>query len=190
MFNGKLDLISLDSYGKEITLYPNPSLKEKCNEIKLPPNSTVKSIIGSMFDIMKRSGGLGLAAPQIGLNDRYFVCNVTGQEKDNKVFINPVVVDMVGLQKGVEGCLSLPGVTVECCRAKRIVVKAFDIEGEEFQEECSGLMARVICHEVDHINGILIGSRMTDIEKMTNKRALEGLKAHFRKEQEKEESIV
>jgi len=101
--------------------------------------------IDEMFDLMRQHGGLGLAAPQVGINARLFVTHW------GEVFVNPLIVESIGSYLVVEGCLSLPGVALECCRYQQITMSSGQVyEGQE---------AQVIWHECDHLNGILITDR-------------------------------
>lgn len=159
-----------------IVLWPAEILKQKCVEAE-KVDSTISSIIDSMFETMKKNKGLGLAAPQIGIPSRFFVMNVTGKDEDNRAWINPEVVEMYGMERGVEGCLSFPGVQVEVGRAKRCIVRGWDKEGNEAEKELKGLEARVFLHEFDHCNGITIYDKMNGMDKIINKKAIEALKA-------------
>jgi len=167
----------LEELKNDVILYPSEILRKKCKSVGNPGDITLKNIITSMFETMKKYHGIGLAAPQIGLEQRYFVCNVTGKEEDDLVFVNPEIQPVGKMVEMVEGCLSFPAVEVLCKRAKKCEVKAFDIEGKEFELGAEGLLARVIQHEYEHLEGRLIVDRMTETDKIANKRSLESLKA-------------
>ncbi len=126
-------------------------LRKKCKEVKeITPR--IKELIGDMYDTMYEDDGVGLAAPQVGILKRIFVIDVG----DGPVtFINPVIKEKDGEQTGNEGCLSLPGKVAIVTRPNRVVCEATDIEGNTFTVEATELFARAICHENDHLDGIL-----------------------------------
>ena len=124
----------------------------------------IKELIEDMLDTMYEANGVGLAAPQVGVLRRIAVIDVTGAvDTDDEVIedggpfvlINPVITLKEGEQCGEEGCLSYPGMAAEVKRPEHVIVKAFDIEMEEYELEAHGLLARAICHETDHLDGIM-----------------------------------
>lgn len=121
---------------------------------KLVPkiNSNVIKLINNMLETMYKAGGVGLAAPQVGVLKRVIVIDVgEGPVK----LINPEIVASSGSQTDAEGCLSCPGLTGEVKRAKKVTVKGLSPEGEEVIIEAEELFARALQHEIDHLNGIL-----------------------------------
>lgn len=159
---------------EEIVLYPDSILHQKC-EKHVMFGDGLKVITDDMFEKMKKFRGVGLAAPQIGLSETFFVVNVTGKPDGNMVFVNPVVTPVGKMVEGLEGCLSFPDISVLCKRAKKCIIKYLDVSGELKELETSGLLARVIQHENDHINGVTIDSRMTLTDKVMNKKMLQFL---------------
>lgn len=137
----------------------DPILRKECKVIdKVTPRLQV--LIDDMFDTMYEANGVGLAAPQVGVLKRVVVIDV--QDGNQYVLINPEIIEVSGEQTGDEGCLSLPGKVGTVTRPNYVKVKAFDetltpitIEGEE-------LLARAICHEVEHLDGILYKDHVTD----------------------------
>ena len=127
-------------------------LRKKSKEVKEVNEKTLE-LIEDMFDTMYDSYGVGLAAPQIGILKRIVVIDVTGE--DPMVFINPEIIERSGSQTGEEGCLSLPGKSAIVTRPNYVTCKAFDENMEPFVIEADGLLARAICHETDHLDGIL-----------------------------------
>lgn len=113
----------------------------------------VKELIEDMFDTMYATGGVGLAAPQVGVLKRIVVIDVTGE--DPLVLINPEVVETDGSQTGSEGCLSLPGKAGTVTRPNYVKVKAYNEEMEAIEVEGEELLARALCHETDHLDGKL-----------------------------------
>lgn len=127
-------------------------LRKKCKEVKTMNDRTL-TLIEDMFDTMYDSGGVGLAAPQVGILKRIVVIDV---EDDNQyVLINPVIVEKDGEQTGDEGCLSLPGKVATVTRPNHVVCRCLNEKMEEIEIQGEGLLARAICHEVDHLDGIL-----------------------------------
>lgn len=110
-------------------------------------------LIGDMFDTMYEANGVGLAAPQVGILKRIVVIDTTGE--DPHVFINPKIVERSGEQTGYEGCLSVPGKTGTVTRPNYVKVIAYDSNMKSFELEATELLARAICHEVDHLDGHL-----------------------------------
>jgi len=116
-------------------------------------NEKVIEILDDMIDTMRKAGGVGLAAPQVGVLKRIMIIET---EPDNPiVFINPVITEAEGEQTGYEGCLSIPGKTGVVTRPNHVKVEAYDENMERFTLEGEELLARAICHECDHLEGRL-----------------------------------
>ena len=119
-------------------------------------------LLDDMADTMYfENRGIGIAAPQVGVLRRIFVIDV-GDEHGLLEFINPEIIETSGSQTDHEGCLSVPGKTCEVERPEHVKIKAFNRDGEEFELEADGLLARCICHENDHLNGILFIDKSVD----------------------------
>lgn len=143
--------------GYEIRTYGDPVLKSQSLEIENIDDKLVR-LTDAMLDIMYDAPGIGLAAPQIGVQKQLFVYDIgDGAE----VLINPVVVESSGEWVYEEGCLSIPGLYVEMIRPKEILLKGINIVGEEVSVEADELLARLFQHELDHLNGVLMFDRMT-----------------------------
>lgn len=117
-------------------------------------NDRVLTLIEDMIDTMYEADGVGLAAPQVGILKRIFVIDVY-DEVGPRVFINPEILEVSGSQLGEEGCLSVPGLSEDVERPNYVKVKALNEKGEEFVLEAEELLARAICHEYDHLEGVL-----------------------------------
>ncbi len=116
--------------------------------------------IEDLGDTLYASGnGIGLAAPQVGLLKRMFVIDMH-DGKGLRVFINPEISEREGEQTAMEGCLSIPGMFGEVCRPAKVKVKATDEKGEDFELEAEGLLAVCICHENDHLDGVLFKDKV------------------------------
>ncbi len=119
------------------------------------------SLVAKMFETMKLGKGVGLAAPQVGLEQRLFVVQIEGDTP--RVFINPEIVQTsMELEPFEEGCLSIPGVYADLDRPSGIKVQAWNERGRRFVLEAEGFLARVIQHELDHLNGILFTDRLPE----------------------------
>jgi peptide deformylase len=147
----------------EIIHYPHPTLRYVSRPLKRV-DAELKSMVEEMFDLMYEHEGIGLAANQVDLPYRLFVCNPSG-DSDNKeaecVFINPVILKGSGQHEREEGCLSIPGVYGPVIRKEKIAVQAYNLAGEEISGELDGLFARVVQHETDHLDGRLFIDRLT-----------------------------
>ncbi len=170
----------------QIIRYPHPALRWKSKPItRIDPE--LKRTVREMFDCMYASNGIGLAANQVALPYRLFIMNAHGDPavaEAEQVFLNPEIVRRKGSVEGEEGCLSLPQLYGQVRRAEKIVINAFDLEGQEFEMSLDELEARVVQHENDHIDGILFIDRMTDAGRRELEPRLADFESHFRRQQE------
>lgn len=118
-------------------------------------NQRTKDLIADMFDTMYDANGVGLAAPQVGVLKRIVTIDVSPEADDPIILINPVIVETSGEQTGDEGCLSVPGKAGIVTRPNYAKVKALNENMEEIIVEGTELLARALCHEIDHLNGVL-----------------------------------
>lgn len=118
-------------------------------------------LMEDMLDTLYHANGVGLAAPQVGILKRLVVIDITEEGNDPIVLINPVILETEGEQVGDEGCLSIPGKVGTVTRPNYVKVKAFDKNMEEFTIEGAGLLARALCHEIDHLNGVLYVEKLS-----------------------------
>lgn len=137
-----------------IVKFGDPVLQQEGEEIT-NIDGQLAGFIESMFETMYDAHGVGLAAPQVALSKKLFVMDVSAgkESKDRIVCINPQIVETRGKVVNEEGCLSFPGIYFEVERPEIITVSAIDLNGKEFTFEASGLAARCVLHEQDHING-------------------------------------
>lgn len=134
---------------RTIRMQGDPVLTKKCREIKeMTPK--IQELIEDMFDTMYEANGVGLAGPQVGVLKRVVVIDIG---EGPVVMINPVILETSGEQTGDEGCLSLPGKAGIVTRPNYVKARAFNKDMEEFEIEGIELMARAICHELDHLDG-------------------------------------
>ncbi len=138
-------------------------LKEKCQPVTKFDNA-LKVLVDAMFETMDDADGVGLAAPQVGVELRLFVINIHGVER--RAYINPQIIETsIETEIAEEGCLSIPGVWHDVQRPARVTIQAQDVEGKAFQVKAEGLLARAIQHENDHLNGVLFIDRLNDEER-------------------------
>ena len=131
-----------------------PVLNKICKPVtEMTPR--IKELIEDMLDTMYDANGVGLAAPQVGILKRIFVvdCSTEEVEAGPYVFVNPVILETSGSQTGDEGCLSLPGKAGEVTRPNYVKVRAFDENMQEYEIEGMELLARALCHEIEHLDG-------------------------------------
>ena len=150
---------------RPVLKYPHPSLRTPAAEVT-EFDQSVLEVAGDLIDTMRsHERCVGLAAPQIGISLRMIAIDVTDHPKTTAshglvVMVNPVVVASAGKEVGREGCLSLPDITANVARAKRIQFEASFPDGEPFRSVSPGFEARAILHEIDHLDGILILDRV------------------------------
>ena len=140
----------------ELVYYPNEVLLQQCEEVDLNIIDISKYIDG-MIDLMKVHKGIGLAAPQIGLNYRFFMM-------ETDMYINPVILEQSkDIVIDTEGCLSFPKLSMRVKRAKKVIVEYTDIEGNKKEGKFVNYMARCFQHELDHLNGITFNQRVSKL---------------------------
>ena len=159
----------------EILTYPNQLLKTKAAPVKAVTGE-IKKILDDMLETMREAGGIGLAAPQVGIGKRLIVLEVPEfaeedeEERESKKkilfkLVNPEIVSSEGEQKYEEGCLSVPGVTAEVKRAATVIVRATDENGKAIEINTHGLLAVALQHEIDHLDGILFIDRLSRLKR-------------------------
>jgi peptide deformylase len=159
--------------------FPDPILSKAAAPVELF-DERLRDLAHRMVELMHEAKGVGLAAPQVGLGLRLFVCNPTGEDKDDMAFVNPRFTDLVGNEEREEGCLSIPGVTVNVRRATEVTMQAVDLQGQAVQLQGTNLLARIWQHEVDHLDGRLIIDRMSASDEIANRKVLKQLKDQYR----------
>ena len=162
-----------------LTLYPDPLLRQVAEPVT-SFDEDLRALVAAMHERMRNSKGVGLAAPQVGLKKRILVLNPTGEAQDALTLINPTIVARSGPRTLFdEGCLSFPGIYAEIRRPERCTVRARDVEGKPIEAEYSGFQSRIIQHEYDHLEGVLLVDRMSPADKLRNRAALEELVARY-----------
>ena len=143
----------------EIREYPVAALKKRAKTVK-KFGPELQSLSDRMFDIMYETGGVGLAAPQVGISERIVVIDSRQSPDEKMVLVNPSIVKREGEEAMQEGCLSVPGAFTEVKRAARVDVLAQDLTGKKISFKAEGCLARIIQHEVDHLDGLLFIDRL------------------------------
>ncbi len=137
---------------RTIREYGDDVLAKECREVKeITPR--VRELVEDMLDTMYEANGVGLAAPQVGVLKRIVVIDVSPEGDQPLVMINPRIIETDGEQTGYEGCLSLPGKSGVVTRPNYVKARAFDLDMNEYEIEGEELLARAICHELDHLEG-------------------------------------
>ncbi len=146
-------MLKIETLGSDV-------LRKKCATIAVFDNK-LEDLAIAMIDSMHASDGIGLAGPQVGVEKRIFVCHVPDDEP--RIFINP---EIIGTSQEIspyeEGCLSIPGVYSEVMRPESITLQAWNLAGRPFKMDFSGILARVIQHEMDHLKGVLFIDHLTE----------------------------
>ncbi len=157
----------------EIMVFGNPVLAEKAQEIK-DIDEELCLLAQNMIHTMHAAPGIGLAAPQVNRSVKLITIDLSVGEKDDNVIIliNPEILSSDGEDILEEGCLSVPEINEKVSRPTRVVVKGIDIEGDEKIIESSGLLARVLCHEIDHLHGKLFIDHLSPLKKNIIKKKL------------------
>ena len=137
---------------RQIRVIGDEILRKECKPVTEMTDRT-RELIEDMFETMYEAGGVGLAAPQVGIRKQIVVIDV--EDGNQYVLINPEIIEMEGSQTGSEGCLSVPGKSGQVTRPIKVKVKALDENMEEIVLEGEELLARAICHECDHLKGEL-----------------------------------
>jgi len=161
---------------RPIRLYPDPVLRVRCPEVEIFDDE-LRRLADDMVETMHDAPGIGLAAPQVGVESRVAVVDLSvGEDPDQlHVLINPEVLDREGRGVEVEGCLSIPGITDKVPRSLRIRVRARDAAGEAFEIEADDWLARAILHEIDHLDGVLFVDHLRGLRRERVRRQLKKL---------------
>lgn len=147
---------------REILVYPDPFLARKAVPVAAV-DDRIRALVRDMFETMYAAEGVGLAAPQVGVGKRVIVLDVS--PVDEKIapmaVVNPEIVERKGSVTIAEGCLSVPGVQGEVCRAETVEVRGMDERGKPLRIVADGILSRALQHEIDHLDGILFIDRLS-----------------------------
>ncbi|MCZ6769414.1 MAG: peptide deformylase [Acidobacteria bacterium] len=161
---------------RPILKYGAPELQTQSTSIDRV-DEEIRTLAQDMLETMYAAPGIGLAAPQVGVNLRLIVLDISGGEETGHQLIltNPEVTEQEGTQEAEEGCLSVPGFTALVERPSRIHVTGQDLEGNPQEIDAEGLLARAFCHEIDHLDGMLYLNRLSVLKRDLIKRKIRKL---------------
>ncbi len=151
--------------------WPDPRLKQRARPVTAF-DAGLQALIDRMFVVMREEKGVGLAAPQLGIDLQLFVINPTGEPADDFVYINPQLSDPSGHEIDEEGCLSLPGIRVDVERDLTLSIEAQDAAGKSFTQTATGYLARIWQHEYDHLIGTLLLDRMGPTARLLHRKKI------------------
>lgn len=167
----------------DVRTYGDPVLREKSSRVE-EINDEIRDILDSMVESMHEAGGVGLAAPQVGINKRMFVIEV--EEGNVRKVINPEFLEFSKeMEENEEGCLSVPGIYKKVKRPARVKVKYTNENGEEVVESAEGLLSRAFQHETDHLDAILFVDKLSPVAKRMVSKKLQVLKKETEKKNSK-----
>lgn len=150
----------------DVLCHPNPALKQRADEVDPGTDAGLRDLVKRMAQRMYEAPGIGLAATQIGVQQRVIVYDLDDEGNGLVALCNPVIVDASDeCEVGDEGCLSLPGITVPVERACALTCEGVTLDGTHVRIEAEGLHARLLQHEIDHLDGVLIIDRATPEER-------------------------
>lgn len=149
---------------RPIVIYGDPVLRKVCQPVD-ELDREIKDLVADMIATLKKAQGLGLAAPQVGVLKRAFIVDLSAVDitETLRAFINPEIIETSGEVELEEGCLSFPGLYLKIVRPANVKVKATDLDGNQFETEARGLVARAILHEYDHLEGKLFIDRLSPL---------------------------
>jgi peptide deformylase len=159
-----------------IRIYPDPVLRVRCRTVETF-DQRLNRLVEDLIETMHAAPGIGLAANQVGVEERVAVVDLSVGERaeDLLVLVNPELLAEEGEDDDVEGCLSIPDFTEKVTRPLAVRVRAADAAGGTFELEAEGLLARAICHEMDHLEGRLFTDRLRGLRRERGRRALRRL---------------
>jgi peptide deformylase len=163
-----------------LSLYPEPVLRKVAQPVA-QFDERLRATVAAMFERMRASRGVGLAAPQVGLNQRILVLNPTGEPQDDLALVNVSILERSGaLTSFEEGCLSFPEIYAEVKRPERCKVVFHSPTGERIERDFEGFPSRIVQHEYDHLEGVLLVDRMSPADKARHKAALAALVERYK----------
>jgi len=159
-----------------VRIYGDPVLRQVASEVTAF-DPALHALVADLFDTMRAYRGVGLAANQVGQPARVLVVEVPldDEETARMALVNPVLSEPAGSEVGEEGCLSIPGIYEDVRRAARVRVRAKDPQGRALDFVASGYLARVLQHEVDHLDGVLFPDRLSPLKRQFLRRSLDAL---------------
>ena len=161
----------------DILHFPDPRLRKPAVEVETV-DKTLGKLLDDMFETMYAAPGIGLAATQVNVQKRILVIDISKDQNEPLVFINPEILEKEGVEEMDEGCLSVPGIYEKVKRAERIKVRALDRKGKPFEMETGDLLAVCIQHEIDHLDGKLFVDYLSPLKRQRIRKKLEKQRRH------------
>jgi len=168
----------------EVVVYPDPILRRGGAAVT-QFDASLRELAARMFEAMYAEGGVGLAAPQVAVAHKLLVLNPSGDRNDRTgelVLLNPKITRKKSRAFGEEGCLSFPGIHADVERWVDITVEYQDLDGKAQTMQCSGWLARIVQHELDHLDGVLFVDRLTPADKLRVRAKLDELEQRYQKQ--------
>lgn len=156
----------------EILHYPDPRLRTVAKPVDAVDDS-IRQLASNMLETMYAAPGIGLAAIQVNVPKRVVVIDVSDEQNEPRVLINPEILDKQGIESMQEGCLSVPGIYETVQRADRVRVRYLDLDGNPVEMDAEGLLAVCIQHEIDHLDGKLFVDYLSDLKRTRIRKKLE-----------------
>ena len=158
---------------REIVKYPDSGLRKMCAPV-VNFDGELRQLAKDMMETLYAAPGIGLAAPQIGVNKRLILVDLTVGSEQGHLYIavNPQILEASGSQYGEEGCLSVPDIAESVTRPNRVVIRAQDLDGKHWELVAEELLARCFCHEMDHLDGVLFIDKLSPLKRNLVKRKL------------------
>ena len=156
----------------DILHFPDPRLRQRAQEVDGVDDS-LRQLIDDMFETMYQAPGIGLAATQVDVHRRVVVIDISKDQDQPQVFVNPEILSRDGVEEMDEGCLSVPGFYERVQRAERVRVRALDRDGNVFELDADGLLAVCIQHEIDHLDGKLFVDYLSQLKRQRIRKKLE-----------------
>jgi peptide deformylase len=155
----------------KILEYPDPRLRTRASPVETVDDD-IRRLVADMLETMYAAPGIGLAATQVDVHKRVLVLDISQAKDEPYTLINPEIIEKDGVMVSDEGCLSVPGVTDEVERARRIRVRSLDTAGKTVEAEAEGLLAVCIQHEIDHLDGKLFVDYLSELKRQRIKKKL------------------
>jgi len=161
----------------DILHFPDPRLRTRAEPVAVVTDA-VRQLVDDMFETMYAAPGIGLAATQVNVHQRVVVIDLSQDQNQPMVFINPEILEKTGVEEMDEGCLSVPGFYERVQRADRVKVRALDRQGQRFELDAEGLLAVCIQHEIDHLDGKLFVDYLSQLKRHRIRKKLEKQRRH------------
>jgi peptide deformylase len=161
----------------DILHYPDPRLRTPARAVD-SVDDELRTLVDNMFETLYQAPGIGLAATQVNVHKRVLIIDISKDQDQPMVFINPEILEKNGVEEMDEGCLSVPGIYERVQRAERIRLRSLDLQGQAFELEADDLLAVCIQHEIDHLDGKLFVDYLSQLKQQRIRKKLEKQRRH------------